>query len=211
MKIAVVGVGNVGSIVGRRLAEAGHQVVFGVRDVKKADAIAGAKAASAGLDTVAGSVAGAEVVVLAVPWGAALQAVALAGDLTGKVLLDCTNPLTPDLSGLELGTTTSGGERIAQAAQGANVVKIFNTTGAGNMGNPRYGSRGMTMLYAGDDPEAKAIAARLAKELGFEPIDAGPLSASRLLEPFGLLWITLAIHQGMGTNFALNVVSRESP
>ena len=66
------------------------------------------------------------------------------------------------------------------------------------------------MLYAGDDPEAKSVAASLAQDLGFDPVDLGPLSASRLLEPFALVWITLAIRQKLGTDFALNIVPRAS-
>src|SRR5205814_267144 len=133
---------------------------------------------------------------------------AAAGDLKGKVLLDCTNPLTRDLSGLEVSGTTSGGEFVAAHAPGARVVKIFNTTGAGNMADPRYGGSGITMLYAGDDAQAKATAARLARDLGFEPIDLGPLTASRLLEPLALAWITLAFRGQLGPDFALTVVRR---
>ena len=97
---------------------------------------------------------------------------------------------------------------MAAVAKGAKVVKIFNTTGAGNMANPRYGDEGVTMLFAGDDPGAKSVAAQLARDLGFDPVDLGPLSASRLLEPFALVWITLAIHQHLGMDFALNIVHR---
>ena len=208
MKIAVIGIGNVGNVLGRRWVEAGHEVFFGVRDVTKAEAIAEAKAAGAALALVSDAAARAEVVVLAVPWKAAVGTVFALGDLSGKILLDCTNPLTADLTGLEAGTTTSGGEQVAAAAKGARVVKIFNTTGAGNMADPQYGGTVVTMLYAGDDIDAKTVAAQLATDLGFEPIDLGPLSAARLLEPFALVWITLAYRGGLGTNFALNVVRR---
>jgi 8-hydroxy-5-deazaflavin:NADPH oxidoreductase len=205
MRIAVIGMGNVGSVLGRRWAEAGHGVTFGVRDPKgpKARPEAGAAVASVG-----DAAAGAEVVVLAVPWPAARDALSACGELAGKVVLDCTNPLTADLSGLEVGTTTSGAEQVAKWAPGARVVKIFNTTGAANMANPRYGGTALTMLYAGDDTGAKATAARLARDLGFDPVDAGPLSAARVLEPFALAWITLAIQQGLGTDFAFQLIRR---
>jgi predicted dinucleotide-binding enzyme len=123
--------------------------------------------------------------------------------------LDATNPLLPDLSGLEYGTTTSGGEKVAEWAKGARVVKIFNTTGYGNMGNPEYDGRAIPMLYCGDDAGAKSVAGRLAAELGFHPIDAGPLSNARLLEPHAMLWIWLAIKGGMGRDFAFQIVRRE--
>jgi predicted dinucleotide-binding enzyme len=87
------------------------------------------------------------------------------------------------------------------------VVKIFNTTGAANMADSRYDGAPVTMLYAGDRL-GPGIVAGLARELGFEPVDLGPISASRMLEPFALVWITLAIRQKMGPDFALNLVRR---
>src|SRR5207248_6974415 len=149
-----------------------------------------------------------EVIVLSVPWPAAHEALRNCGDLTGKVLLDCTNPLTADLN-LDIGQTTSGGEMVGTWASGARVVKIFNTTGYNNMANPRYPEGAATMLYAGDDPEAKQIAAQLAADLGFDPIDAGRLIEARLLEPLAALWIHLAVFQRLGTNFAFRLMRAE--
>ena len=147
-------------------------------------------------------------VVLATPWEATQSAIQKAGNLAGKVVLDCTNPLLPDLSGLALGTTTSGGEQVAGWAAGAHVVKIFNTTGAGNMGNPVYGNDRNTMFYCGDDAAAKQTAAQLAGDLGFEVSDAGPLTQARLLEPLALLWISLALKQGLGFDIAFKLMRR---
>jgi predicted dinucleotide-binding enzyme len=209
MRIALIGIGNVGSALGRRWAEAGHEmIVFGVRDTTKPKNLAEAKAINARLASIADAVAEAEIVVLAVPWKAVPDALAAAGDLSGKVLLDCTNPLAPDLGSLVVSGSTSGGEQIAQRAPGARVVKIFNTTGSANMVNPRYGETPITMFYAGDDPGAKDLAAQLARDIGFEPVDAGPLSAARLLEPLALLWISLASRHEMGPDFALTLVRR---
>jgi len=207
VKIAIIGMGNVGSALGSRWAEAGHEVIFGVRDSDDPKTSNEARRMKARLASVGEAAAQAEVVVLAVPWKAVPDALAAAGTLRDKVILDCTNPLTSDLAGLELGTSTSGGEQVALQAKGAKVVKIFNTTGARNMADPRYGTP-VTMLHAGDDAGAKAIAAQLARDLGFDPIDLGPLTASRLLEPLALLWITLAHRQKLGTDFVLNVVRR---
>jgi predicted dinucleotide-binding enzyme len=206
VKVAILGSGNVGSALGAGWLRAGHTVTFGVREGGNARQVARELGAAA--IPLAQAVAAAEVVVLAVPWPAVAETLAAAGDLHNKVLLDCTNPLLPDLVGLELGLTDSGGERIASWSQGARVVKIFNTTGAGNMLAPRFGERGITMLYAGNDAQAKQVAAHLARDLGFEPLDAGPLSAARLLEPLALLWIALAYKQGLGTDFAFDVVRR---
>jgi predicted dinucleotide-binding enzyme len=149
-----------------------------------------------------------EVVVLATPWGAVSEVLGSRADWAGKILMDCTNPLLPNLSGLEVGTTDSGGERVAALASGARVVKVFNTTGSGNMANPVYAGTPLTMFYCGDDAEAKAAAARLAADAGFDAVDAGPLRQARLLEPLALLWITLALRQGLGTNIALQLVRR---
>jgi len=207
MNLAIIGSGNVGSTLGRRWAATGHTVVFGSRKPADPKAIADASAIKCRIASVRDAASAAEVVVLATPWQAVKDALAAAGNLAGKVLLDCTNPLTADFTQLEIGHTTSGGEEVAKLAPGARVVKIFNTTGAGNMANPDYGGKPATMLFAGDDPTAKSIAATLAKELGFDPIDFGPLANSRLLEPLALVWIKLAF-SGLGFDFALNVMRR---
>jgi predicted dinucleotide-binding enzyme len=210
MKIAVIGAGNVGGTLGKGWATSGHEVLFGVRDAhdpkwKELLAAAGARAKAASVKDAA---AAAEVIVLTVPWDAAEEALKNAGNLNGKVLLDGTNPLKPDLSGLTHGHTTSGGEQVAIWAPGARVVKIFNTTGFGNMANPVYPEGPSMMLYCGDHPSAKKIAAQLAAELGFEPYDVGALKEARLLEPFALTWIHLAIFQKMGTGFAFRLMKR---
>ena len=206
MKIAIIGMGNVGSVLGRRWASAGHEVVFGVRNPDARRASDGASGIR--LATIGDAVAAAEVVTLAVPWPAVEDALEAAGDLRGKVLLDCTNPLSPGLSGLALGTTTSGGEEVARLAAGARVVKVFNTTGAANMQDPDYGGVRATMFVAGDDADAKRVACELAGALGFEPCDVGGLTMARTLEPLALLWITLAVHRGWGPDFALQLVRR---
>lgn len=210
MKIAIIGAGNVGGTLGKGWAKAGHEVVFGVRDtadpkLKALLATADGKARAASVKDAATS---ADVIALTVPWGAAQDALKSAGNLNGKILLDCTNPLKPDLSGLTHGFATSGGEQVAAWAAGARVVKIFNTTGAGNMGKPVYAEGPTVMLYCGDDPAAKRTAAQLAADLGFEPYDVGPLHEARLLEPFALTWIHLAVFQKLGTNFAFRLVKR---
>jgi predicted dinucleotide-binding enzyme len=210
MKIAVIGAGNVGGSLGKGWAARGHEVIFGVRDaadakVKELLAASGGKARAA---SVGAAVKEADVVALTVPWGAAQDALKNAGDLRGKVLLDCTNPLKPDLSGFALGSASSGGEQVAAWSNGARVVKIFNTTGAGNMAKPVYPDGPSMMLYCGDDGAAKAIASQLSADLGFETVDAGPLTEARLLESWALLWIHLAVFQKQGVNFAFRLMRR---
>jgi len=145
-------------------------------------------------------------VVNALPWPAT-KAVLSNLNLSNKVLLDCCNPIKSDLSGVEIGTTTSGGEMVAEWVRGAKVVKIFNTTGSNNMENPVYGGAAIQMFYCGDDADAKKTAAQLASDAGFEPIDAGPLTNARFLEPLAMLWIWLAFH-GMGRDFAFQLLKR---
>jgi len=210
MRIAIIGAGNVGGTLGTGWARRGHEVIFGARNasdpkLKELLAKAGGKARAAGVKEAA---AAAEVVALTVPWPAAQDALRSAGDLRGMILLDCTNPLKPDLSGLTVSYTTSGGEQVAGWAPGARVVKIFNTTGFPNMANPEYPEGRSMMLYCGDDPAAKKVAAQLATDLGFEPYDVGPLTEARLLEPFALVWIHLAVLQKMGTQFAFRLMRR---
>jgi 8-hydroxy-5-deazaflavin:NADPH oxidoreductase len=210
MRIGVIGAGNVGGTLGRAWAKSGHDVLFGVQHstgpkvlALLADVGGRAKAVSVSEAATHG-----DVVVFATPWAATQDAVGKAGDLTGKVVLDCTNPLKADLSGLEIGHSTSGGEQVAVWASSSRVVKVFNTTGFENMANPAYGGVPITMFFAGDDAEAKAVAAQLAREIGFDPVDAGPLANARLLEPLGLLWIHLAIRQGHGTGIAVRLTRR---
>jgi len=210
MKIAILGAGNVGGTLGAAWANRGHEVVFGVRDaadpkLKELLARAHGKARVA---SVRDAAAAADVVALTVPWPAAEDALRSAEDLREKILLDCTNPLKPDLSGLTVGDTASGAEQVAAWAPGARVVKIFNTTGFPNMANPEYREGRSMMLYCGDDAPAKTVAAQLAADLGFEPYDVGPLTEARLLEPFALVWIHLAVRQKMGTGFAFRLMRR---
>jgi len=210
MKIGLIGAGNVGGALGKLWAAKGHQIVFGVPEpnsTKYAELLraAGTNARAA---TVQEAASFAEVVVVATPWPATKSAIESAGSLAGKIVVDATNPLAPDLSALTIGTTNSAGEEVARWAVGAKVVKAFNTIGAGNFANPRFGGETASMFICGDDPSAKATVSKLAAELGFEVVDAGALTAARLLEPLALLWIQLAYKQGMGPNHAFRLLRR---
>lgn len=200
MKIAIIGAGNVGRTLGERFAQAGHSVTFGVRD-PKSDEYAGIS-----VDENRGAAAGADVIILAVPYGAAQTALAECGDVAGKIVVDATNPLGMTESGLALtcGFTSSGAETIAAAFPGVRVVKCFNTTGFGNMADPR----GSVMFVCGDDAEAVETVRGLAAEIGFDAISAGALSKSRLLEPLAMLWIHLAFTTPLGRDFAFRIERR---
>jgi predicted dinucleotide-binding enzyme len=210
MKIGVVGSGHVGGTLGKRWAAKGHTIIFSGRnpgsdELKKTVEAAGSGARAA---TVADAVRMSDVILLAVPWQSANETVREAGDWTGKVLIDATNPLLPDLSGLALDRNMSAGEQVAQWARGARVVKAFNTVGFNIMADPVLSGEKALMFYCGDDPGAKQIVHGLASDLDFAPEDAGPLTQSRVLEPFALLWISLAFTKGHGRDFAFRIIRR---
>lgn len=205
MKIAIIGAGSVGRALGTGFARLGHALVYGVRDPSAAK-YAEPPVAGAAVATIAGAVEAAEVVVLAVPWGAAESAVTAAGDFGGRVLIDATNPIAPGFA-LALGHTDSGGEQVARWAKGARVVKAFNTIGADNMANPDFGAQKAFMPIAGDDAEACAVAVDLAGGLGFEAIRVGGLAKARQLEPLAMLWIGLAI-SGKDRRLAFGLLRR---
>jgi 8-hydroxy-5-deazaflavin:NADPH oxidoreductase len=193
MRLGIIGAGNVGGALGRLFEAQGHDVRFGVRDPDK-QAAGGLPRDRSG--TVEDAAAFGDVIILAIPWGAVKDALAATGPLTGKTVIDCVNPLLPDLSGLALGTTTSAAEEIAKLLPSAKVVKCFNSLGAGNFANPEFGDQKASMFFAGDDAGAKLIVAGLGNQLGFDMIDAGPLSQSRWLEALAMLWISMAYKYG---------------
>jgi 8-hydroxy-5-deazaflavin:NADPH oxidoreductase len=210
MTIGIIGSGNVGGTLGTRWAKAGHEIIFGTRDAQASDikqllAQAGGKARAASLQE---TVRSADVLLVALHWGAAQSVLQGLGDLSGKVLIDAMNPLLPDLSGLDTGTTSSAAEKVAAWARGAKVVKAFNTIGFNIMANTAFGSERPALFYCGDDAAAKQITKQLAGDLGFEPLDAGPLTQARLLEPYALLWISLALKHGFGRDIAFKLLRR---
>lgn len=210
MNIGIIGAGNVGGALGKRWAVAGHKVKFGVRDPRKSEVTELVKKCGANVSAVSVGEAAAfgEVVTIATPWPATQAAIESAGDLSGKIVIDCTNPLKPDLSGLAIGHTTSAAEQVASWAKGARVVKCFNTTGANNMENPNYGGDQPVMFLCGDDADAKKIVTKLGEDVGFEMIDAGGIEIARLLEPVAMLWIHLAFTTPLGRDFAFKLVRR---
>lgn len=203
MKVTVIGAGNMGSAFVKQLVRAGHQVSVTARDSAKAAQVAAAHPGAQSVAT-AGAAAGADVVVLATGYADAVGALHAVGDLQGKVVIDITNPLTPDYMGLTLGHSTSAAEEIAQAVPGAEVVKGFNTVFAqvlaegADFGNGRK----VTVFVASDSARAKQTASTLAESMGFDAIDAGGLKNARYLEPLAGLNIYLGYGAGLGTTIA---------
>lgn len=202
MNISILGAGNVGMALARSLLRAGQPVTLGVPEpARHAEAVTalGPAARLAGSDE---AIDHADLVILAVPYAAALSIAAARPDWQGRVLVDATNPLAPGLGGLLVGTTSSGAEEVALRARGARVVKAFNSTGAENMADSRYDLAQPLMPVAGDDAAAREQVMALATLIGFDAIDMGPLSAARYIEPLAMVWIHLAFKQGQGRRFA---------
>ena len=210
MRIGILGIGNVGSALGKRWLDDGNEVVFGARDprAEKVQTLLESLGPGARAQSVKDAAEWADIVVLAVPWTAAHDAIRAAGNLEGKILVDCTNPIADGLKGLTVGLNTSAGEQVAGWAPGARVVKAFNTTSVRNMLDPRFGSERLTMFICGDDAPAKRVVTALAQEMGFEVCDTGPLYHARYLEPLAILWVDMAYLQGMGQDFAFKLIRR---
>jgi hypothetical protein len=207
MRIAMIGAGNVGSVLGRAWLGSGEDVIFGVPNPAdpKYRSLPEER-----LRTAPAAARGAEVIVLATPWPSTEAAVKSLGEVFGKIVIDCTNPLGMGPNGLELvlGHTTSAGEQVASWALGAAVFKTLNQIGAESMDKASLFPVRPVMFVAGDDPSKKPVVMSLVAKLGFEAVDAGPLRIARLLEPFGMLWIDQALNRGRGQSFAFAITNR---
>jgi 8-hydroxy-5-deazaflavin:NADPH oxidoreductase len=203
--IAIIGAGNVGGALARLWSKAGFTVSVAVREGSTPKKIPGVKTGAA--KEIAGA---AEIVLLAVPWAAADQALASCGNVGGKVLIDCTNPVLPTLEGLAFGTTISAAEKLQPQAPRAHVIKAFNTIGASLLGNATFDGLQADGYYCGDDEAAKAAVVPLIAAAGLRPFDAGPLRNARYLEAMAMLWIDLALKRGRGPTFGFRALQRSA-
>lgn len=212
MQVAILGAGNVGGALGRGWSRAGHTPAYGVPD--PADPKYGRVAETAGharLDTVTEAARGADVIVLAIPFGAVEAALAAAGDVAGKILIDCTNPLRMGAAGLELslGFDSSAAEHIASLAPGAAVFKTLNQVGFEVIADATGYAAKPVMFVAGDDEARKPVVMQLVSDLGFQAIDEGGLALARVLEAFGMLWIHMALNRKVGRDNAFAYLPRQ--
>jgi 8-hydroxy-5-deazaflavin:NADPH oxidoreductase len=190
MRIAILGAGNVGSAVARAAAKAGHQVVLSARSRDNAQVVA-AEVGGTAAESNRQAVADADIVVFAIPYGAVDDVVAeIAPAARGKVVIDATNPIRADFSGLAV-SERSAAEEIQQKLPDASVVKAFNTVFAANQASPTSDGTALDGFYAGDDEQAKQQVAQFLAAIGYRPVDAGPLSAARALEHMAFLNIAL--------------------
>ena len=200
--ISIIGSGGMAAAIAGRTAKAGHTVEVVNRDPAKARALADQIAARATAGTYGAAPAG-DIVILAVPYTSAAAVVADYGDaLDGKVIIDITNPIAPDATGLVTPAGSSGAQEIAKGAPaGAHVVKAFNTI----FGHVLARGERLDVFIAADDAEAKARVSTFLESLGLRPFDVGGLHMAQTLEALGLMMIGLA-KNGAGTwDIALNV------
>ncbi len=184
--VALIGTGNVGAALGRRLAEQGHMVVYGSRNPSASDVAALVRETGHGAVALppAEAAARSRVVVLAVPWAAAEEVVRGLGNLSGKIVVDPTNPRVMATDGFAdyPSLPDSNAERIARLASGAHVVKAFSTLGAETMFDPSVAENPVTVPVVGDDRAAKEVVVGLARQIGLEARDVGPLRHARIIE-----------------------------
>jgi len=191
MKIAIIDKGNVGTALASGLRKANHEIKFGHRDPK---------------EPVLDAAKWGEVIILAVPHEAAndvARAIGTAAD--GKVLIDVTNALDENME-LTVGFTTSAAEELQKQLPKAHLVKAFNTVFAPNQSTGLVGKEQLTAFVAGNDQKAKQVVMQLTQEMGFDPVDSGPLKSARYLEPMAALIIGLAFKMKMGTKIGYKLV-----
>lgn len=211
MNIAFIGHGGVGGALADHMQRAGHRVTITTADPASAS-VAAALAQNPDLRVAdaAQALPDAEVVVLATPFAAVEAVIAAAGDwLTGKLLIDCTNPVGPGLSH-GLGDGRSGSQLIQSLLPDTRVVKAFSVYGAENFADSAYPGYGVppAMLFCGDDAVAKTVAARLIGELGWRPVDVGGLAQALHLEHMTLLWVRMVRVDGHSPNFVWAMLER---
>ena len=210
MRIGILGSGLMGGKLGTIFARAGHEVVFSYsRSERKLKRLARALKGEAWAGTPREAALDADAVLLAVHWPRVDDVLKQAGDLSGKVIISCSLAMNPDDTRLLIAHTSSGAEVLARKVRKARVVSAFST--APNevlfdvFRRKRKVRRRPSLLYCGDDGQAKKIAARLIRDVGFEPVDARPLRIARYVEPFSLALAQLAYEGDKGPEIAYRI------
>jgi 8-hydroxy-5-deazaflavin:NADPH oxidoreductase len=201
MRIGILGSGLMGGKLGSLLARAGHEVVFSyARSRRKLEELARGAGGNARAGTPGEAARDADALLLAVHWSRMDDVLRQAGDLSSKVLVSCSLPMNEDDTELVVGRTSSGAEQLARKVPRAKFVSAFGTVPSEVLFGV-FEARGRaprpSLVYCGDDAEAKERAATLIRDVGFEPVDAGPLQVARYTEPFALLIARLA-YEGEG-------------
>jgi len=202
MEIGIIGAGHMGTAFAKRLTLAGHRVRITAKHPEHAERAARAAGGHARPVRPEEVARDADIVILATHYDDSVGALRSVGDVAGKPIVEISNPVNPEMSGLELGFTTSAAEEIQKAVPDAKVVKAFNTIFARILGETLPSGVHPQVFYCGDDAEAKRTVRAIIDGAGFAPVDAGPLRNARNLEPLGMLNIYLGHAAGMGTDVA---------
>ena len=197
--ISIVGAGNVARGIATRALAAGFDVQILVRNEEQGKTLQGELGGPVTVATIGSSVVG-DLVALTVPFSAVPEVAAASGGFAGKTVIDATNPLNAEFTGLATEPDTSGAETIAALVPAAKVVKAFNTVFAGNVVAGEKNGQPLDLLVAADDADAKAAVVALAAKAGFRVIDTGALSQARTME--ALAWLHMQLQFTRGTNFA---------
>jgi len=211
MNIGIVGGGNLGTGLAKHLKARGHRLMLSFsRDIGKLKLLADSRGVRA--DTPAEAAGFGEVVVLATAWSVTTEALRQVGkQAQNKILWDCTNALRPDMSGLAIGTTTSGAEEVANLAPWARVVKAIPPF-AEVLHSPDtlVGGKLPDVFVCADDAAARGVICELVRDIGAEPVNAGPLALARYTEPAAMLLVQLAYRQGLGARIGLTLARDRS-
>jgi 8-hydroxy-5-deazaflavin:NADPH oxidoreductase len=206
MRIGILGSGLMGGKLGTLFARAGHDVVFSYsRSRKKLEQLARDAGESARAGTPREAAQEADVLLLAVHWNRVDDVLKQAGDVSDAIIVTCSLPMDDDDTGLVVAHTSSGAEELAKKVRGARVVSAFGTIPSDvlfGVYEARRRKNRPSLLYSGDDDDAKEVTAGLIRDLGFEPIDAGPLRMARYSEPFTMLVAQLAYEGDKGPEVA---------
>jgi predicted dinucleotide-binding enzyme len=208
MKIAIIGTGNVGTALGSNWKKSNHEIIYGSRSPQDEKHIELEKFAQ--VLTLSQAAMLGDVIVLATPGQSTEEAINEMGStLDAKIVIDATNPLKPDLSGLLLYGDNSGGEQIAKWASKSKVVKALNSAFAKVMEQPEINGVKSMMLIAGDDLSVLHTVAELVDDLGFQSQKMNGIRNSRLLEMVGLTLITLGYKEGLGNEIGLSILKNK--
>ena len=206
MRIGILGSGLMGGKLGTIFARAGHDVVFSyARSEQKLKRLARQAGENAQAGTPSDAARHAEALLLAVPWSRVNDVLKQAGSVSGKVIVSCSMPMTADDSELAIAHTSSGAEALAKKARRAHIVSAFSTVPSEvlfSVFDKRRRATRPSLVYCGDNRKAKQVAARLIRDVGFDPIDAGPLRTARYMEPFTMLVAQLAYEGRSGPQVA---------
>lgn len=209
MRIGILGSGLMGGKLGTIFARAGHEVVFSYsRSDAKLKKLAREAKGKSRAGTPREAAQDADALLLAVHWSRVNHVLKQAGDLSGKLVITCSLPMNLDDTELVISGTSSGAEALAKKLPAARIVSAFNTVPSEVLFNVFAARRKKTrpsLIYCGDDSKAKKIAARLIQDVGFDPVDTGPLRIARYTEPFALLVAQLAYEGKGGPEIAYRV------